>query len=148
MRARLMSKSELKWSEQSEESDFEAALQYLSLLASSDQAKAVVRSLRTAAPVKHAAKDLLRAAQLPLLPRDEPHVSDDFKRIEKGKPLSAVLLVRGEIAKGLPLIVADGYHRICASFLLDEDAEIPCRVAELPRREATLAGAVGHGYDL
>jgi hypothetical protein len=31
----------------------------------------------------------------------------------------------------LPLIVADGYHRICASYHLDEDADIPCRITDL-----------------
>jgi adenylate cyclase len=56
----------------------------LSLLASDTKAEALVRSLRGARPVEHAAKDLLRAAQLPLLPRDEPHVVADLKRIEKG----------------------------------------------------------------
>jgi hypothetical protein len=33
------------------------------------------------------AKDLLRAAHLPLLPCDDPHVDDDLKRIHKGKSL-------------------------------------------------------------
>jgi len=32
----------------------------------------------------------------------------------------------------LTLIVADGYHRICASYHLDEDADIPCRLVDLP----------------
>jgi len=31
----------------------------------------------------------------------------------------------------VPLIVADGYHRICASYHLDEDADIPCRITDL-----------------
>jgi hypothetical protein len=29
----------------------------------------------------------------------------------------------------VPLTVADGFHRICASYHLDEDADIPCRIA-------------------
>jgi hypothetical protein len=41
------------------------------------------------------------------------------------------LLVRGSLASGLPLTVADGYHRICASHYLDEDAEIPYRIVDL-----------------
>ena len=45
--------------------------------------------------------------------------------------LSPVLLVRGQAAGGLALIVADGYHRISASYHLDEDADIPCRIADL-----------------
>jgi hypothetical protein len=45
--------------------------------------------------------------------------------------LSPVLLVRGTLRPEVPLIVADGYHRICASYHLDEDADIPCRIADL-----------------
>ena len=76
-----VSKSKLKWSEKEEDSDFDAALQYLSLLCSDRKASALVKSLRGSKPRDHAAKDLLRAAQLPLLPSDESHVSDDLKRI-------------------------------------------------------------------
>jgi hypothetical protein len=74
---------------------------------------------------------LLRAARLPLLPSDESHVSEDLKRIQKAKALAPVLLVRGDIATGLPLIVADGYHRICAVCYFDESAPIPCRIADI-----------------
>jgi hypothetical protein len=31
------------------------------------------------------------------------------------------------------LTVADGYHRICASYHLDPDSEIPCRVVNRGR---------------
>jgi hypothetical protein len=126
-----MSKPKLKWSSKDDDPDFDAALKYLSLLASDTSAEALVGSLRGARPIEHAAKDLLRAAQLPLLPRDEPHVDADLKRIEKGKPLLPVLLVRGEMAGGLPLVIADGYHRICAVCYFDESAPIPCRIASL-----------------
>jgi hypothetical protein len=126
-----MSKPKLKWSNKDDDPDFDAALKYLSLLASDTSAEALVRSLRDARPVEHAAKDLLRAAQLPLLPRDEAHVDADLKRIQKGKPLPPVLLVRGEMASGLPLVIADGYHRICAVCYFDESAPIPCRIVSL-----------------
>jgi hypothetical protein len=65
-----------------------------------------------------------------LLPREEPHVDNDFKKINKGKPLPPVLLVRGEISRGIPLIVADGYHRICAICYFDESAPVPCRIID------------------
>jgi hypothetical protein len=81
--------------------------------------------------MERAAKDLLRASNLPLLPRDDPHVDDDLKRIHKEKPLAPVLLVRGDMAKGVALIVADGYHRICAVCYFDESAPIPCRMVHL-----------------
>ena len=125
-----MAKSELKWSEKEEDADFEAAFQYLSLLCSDRKAHALVKGLRGSKFLEHAAKDLLRAAALPLLPRDDPHVDADLKRIQKAKPLAPVLLVRGDIASGHPLTVADGYHRICAVVYFDESAPVRCRVAD------------------
>jgi hypothetical protein len=43
-----------------------------------------------------------------------------------------VLVVRGHLGTGRPLTVADGYHHICASYHIDEDADIPCRLVDLP----------------
>jgi hypothetical protein len=126
-----VSKPDLKWSEEEEDKDFEAAFKYLSLLRPDAKAHALVKSLRGAKLIEHAAKDLLRAAQLPLLPRDEPHVDQDLKRIQKGKPLAPVLLVRGDMGNGLPLVVADGYHRICAVVYFDESASVRCRMADV-----------------
>jgi hypothetical protein len=126
-----VSKAKLEWAEKGEAEDFEAAIRFLSLLCQDAKAAALVKKLRKAKLVEHAAKDLLRAAQLPLLPRDDPHVDDDLKRIHKGKSLPPILLVRGDIANGLPLIVADGYHRICAACYFDESAPIPCRIADI-----------------
>ncbi len=131
-----MSKPKLKWNEKGEGEDFEAALNYLSLICSDDKANALVKNLRGSKLVEHAAKDLLRAAELPLLPSDESHVNEDLKRIQKGKALAPVLLVRGNLASGLPLIVADGYHRICAVCYFDESAPVCCRIADIAHRGA------------
>jgi hypothetical protein len=84
--------------------------------------------------VRHKAKDLLRSSQLPALPPENLHVARDIGKVKAGKKLSPVLLVRGQLGSDLPLIVADGYHRICASYHLDENADIPCRIADLPSR--------------
>jgi hypothetical protein len=43
-----------------------------------------------------------------------------------------VLVVRGRADKGVSLMVADGYHRICASHHLDENADVPCRLVAWP----------------
>jgi hypothetical protein len=125
-----VSKPKLEWTEKGEAGDIDAAVKFLSLLCSDTKAKALVKSLRGSKLIEHAAKDLLRAAQLPLLPSDESHVDADLKRIHKGKALAPVLLVRGDLAAGLPLVVADGYHRICAVCYFDESAPIPCRIAD------------------
>ncbi len=87
-----------------------------------------MRLFGKAKTVEHAAKDLLRASNLPLLPREEAHVEADLTRIRKGKDLAPVLLVRGDMGQGVPLVVADGYHRICAICYYDENAPIPCRL--------------------
>lgn len=125
-----MSKPKLEWAERAEVDDLDAAVNYLSLLCSDTKAAALVKSLRNSKLVEHEAKDLLRAAQLPLLPRDESHVDEDLKRIRKGKALAPVLLVRGDLASGRPLIIADGYHRICAVYYFDESAPVRCRIAD------------------
>jgi hypothetical protein len=120
----------LSWKEEPDEHDFPAAADYLSLLLS-DPGPAV-DELSRSQTVQRKAKDLLRASRLPLLSPDDPEVSRDLRKVAKGEPLSPVLLVRGQALAGRALIVADGYHRICAAYHLDEDGDIPCRLVDLP----------------
>jgi hypothetical protein len=124
------------WKERPDEHDYPAAEEYLSLVTSPAAAKRLARRLRVAPIVHRKAKDLLRASGLPLLAPDNFHVAKDLKKVTAGRLLSPVLLVRGMLRTQIPLIVADGYHRICASYHLDEDADIPCRIADLLEREA------------
>jgi hypothetical protein len=126
-----MAKEQIVWKKKSEPQDYEGALNFLTLIFPAAKSKSLLRALHKTENIERAAKDLLRAAGLPLLPRDEPHVDEDLKRIHKGKPLAPVLLVRGDMSKGAPLIVADGYHRICAICYYDESAPIPCRMASV-----------------
>lgn len=93
-------------------------------------AERLVRRLRAATIVHRKAKDLLRAGVLPNLPADNIHVAKDLAKVKNGELLSPVLLVRGQLDSGIPLTVADGYHRICASYHLAEDAVIPCRIVD------------------
>jgi hypothetical protein len=121
------------WKDEPDDHDYPAAEDYLSLLMPPAGAKRVVRRLRAAPLVRRKAKDLLRASRLPVLPPDNLHVARDLKKVRDGKGLSPVLLVRGQLASEVALTVADGYHRICASYHLDEDADIPCRIADLTK---------------
>ena len=50
----------------------------------------------------------------------------DRKKIKNGKQLSPLLLVRDEA--NAKLIIADGYHRLCAVYSLTEDVLIPCKI--------------------
>jgi hypothetical protein len=126
-----MVKKNVRWEKKPDQKDYDAALNYLSLIYTTAHAGKMVKSLRKSKMTERAAKDLLRASGLPLLSRDEPHVSDDLTKIRKGKSLSPVLLIQGDLTKQMPLVVADGYHRICAICYYDENAPIPCCMASL-----------------
>jgi len=127
-----MANQEEIWTERPEDHDYPAAEQYLSLVMRPDEAHSLVEGMR-ALPIKAwKAKDILRASGLPLLSDAVTHVRRDLDKVRSGKPLSPVLLVRGDAHTRRPLIVADGYHRICASWILDENTDIPCQMADLP----------------
>ena len=111
-----------------EEHDYDAAADYLSLIAEAPVVDRTVAALRTADPTFRKAKDILRAAGLPLLlPETSKHVRTDLGKIHDGAELSPILLVRGDFYSSA-LQVADGYHRVCASYLTDENTSIPCRL--------------------
>jgi hypothetical protein len=100
------------WKDEPESEDFPAAANYLSLLVGRTLGDKLAKALRKKKVLEHyAAKDLLRASGLRLLAKDDSEVAEDLEKVKSGEQLSPVLLVQGE-----PLWVADGYHRICASY--------------------------------
>jgi hypothetical protein len=116
----------VKWLPRPEKHDFQAAEDYLSLLMPPERAATLRRRLAAARDdITHRkAKDILRASQLALLGEDNKHVASDLRKAASGAALSPILLLRGGAAH--PLIVADGYHRVCASYWVDENTDIPC----------------------
>lgn len=122
------------WERKPSGEDYAAAEKYLSLLFQPTQAKNIVAALRRAPTSYYQAKDLLRASQTHLLDSDNAAVAKNLKRIKKGKKLSPVLVIRGNAAQSVTLTIADGYHRICASWQWDEDLAIACCIADLPRK--------------
>ncbi len=116
----------VRWLDEPEAHDFDAAKDYLSLVGAPDLVEKTVAALQKAEPTYRKAKDILRAAQLDLLPTTNPHVKADLAKIGAGKRLSPILLVRGDTARGAALQIADGYHRVCASYVTDENTNIPC----------------------
>jgi hypothetical protein len=124
----MASGSEVLWGEEPDEHDYPAAADYLALLAPAAQISEIVAALKQAPIVHKKAKDLLRASCLALLPKDNPHVQLDLKKIKKGTALSPILVVRGELNTGVAMQIADGYHRVCASYYTDENTDIPVRI--------------------
>jgi hypothetical protein len=122
----------VKWADVPADHDYPAAASYLELVVPPAQAQAVAALLAKATTETKFAKDILRAAGLPLLPAMDAEVAKDLAKVARGTPLSPILLVRGDLAAGRALQIADGYHRVCASYHLSENTEIPCRLVDLP----------------
>lgn len=118
---------EIRWLADVEDHDYPAAESYLQLIYSCDRVKDIVAALKAAPIIQFKAKDIFRAAQLSLLGVSNSHVEKDIKKIKGGTALSPLLLVRD--AAHARVIIADGYHRLCAIYQFDEDAWIHCRIA-------------------
>lgn len=123
-----MSKTvEIKWSSEPEEHDYPAALSYLCLLYDEQTATNHVNDLKRASTSNFKAKDIFRASGLSLLGISNTHVARDQHKIKSGRELSPLLLIRDSVSGRV--IIADGYHRLCAVYSYDEDAVIPCKIA-------------------
>ena len=117
-----------KWLDEPEAHDYDAAAAYLSMLADNDAVDKTMAALTAAKPVYQKAKDILPAAGLKLLPETNAHVRSDLAKMSDGTKLSPILLARGSAVGGYALQIADGYHRVCASYLTDENTGIPCHL--------------------
>jgi hypothetical protein len=117
---------QIQWRPDPEDHDYPAAGSYLSLLYTPDRVAEMVEGLKVAPITSFKAKDIFRASRLSLLGVSNSHVEKDRKKIKKGLPLSPLLLVR-EVSTGR-VVIADGYHRLCAIYGFDEDAWIPCKI--------------------
>ncbi len=115
------------WLADVEEHDYPAAQSYLNLIYPNSGVMKIITKLKVAKIKSFKAKDIFRASSLSLLGVSNSHVEKDKRKILKGKALSPLLLVR-DIANG-KVIIADGYHRLCAVYGFDEDAVIPCKIA-------------------
>ena len=122
----MKNKIEIKWLAEPEDKDYPAAGSYLSLLYDEPAAAKYVEHLRKAPMSKFKAKDIFRASGLSLLGISNSHVEHDREKILTGQSLSPLLLVRGK--GNQEVIIADGYHRLCAVYSFDKDALIPCKI--------------------
>jgi hypothetical protein len=114
------------WLDVPEDHDYPAAESYLGLVFSPDEVTKLVAALRDASITEFKAKDIFRASGLSLLGVSNGHVDRDRKKIAAGEELSPLLLVRDR--RNRKVVIADGYHRLCAVYSFDEDASIPCQI--------------------
>ena len=116
----------IAWAARPAEHHYAAAESYLSLIYPATRAAAYVKKLKRAPIVTFKAKDIFRASGLSLLGISNKRVENDRAKIKAGQPLSPLLLVR-DSANGR-VIIADGYHRLCAVYGFNEDVPIPCQI--------------------
>ena len=116
----------IKWLSEPEEKNFPAAESYLGLIYDDTKVATFVSNLKKIAVSTSKAKDIFRASGLSLLGISNSHVDKDRKKIEDGQPLSPILLIRDE--HNGKVIIADGYHRMCAIYSINEDELIHCKI--------------------
>ena len=117
---------DINWLKAPEKHDYSAAQSYLSLLFAERVVRAYVLRLKRAPLSTFKAKDIFRASGLSMLGISNKHVKADQAKIRSQRQLSPLLLLR-DVTHG-KLIIADGYHRLCAVYSYDEDALIPCKI--------------------
>ncbi len=123
----MPTKTSIRWLSKPADHDYPAALSYLSLIYGEKTAANLVSKLRRSKISEFKAKDIFRASGLSLLGISNSHVKADRKKITSGREVSPLLLI-SDTANG-KVVIADGYHRLCAVYSFDEDAVIPCKIA-------------------
>lgn len=122
----MAKKTEINWLSEPEAHNYPAALSYLCLIYDEKTAIRYVDNLKQAKISEFKAKDIFRASNLSLLGISNTQVNKNQQKIQSGDKLSPILLVRDSVNG--KVIVADGYHRLCAIYTYDEDAVIPCKI--------------------
>ena len=111
----------VRWKKDVDAHDYAAASSYLSIRFGESRAEEVVAELQKQPVITRRANDILRATGRPPLPLSDPGVLKDLKKVLAGQKLSPILVAEGDIA--------DGHHRICASWHWDEDCPVACCLA-------------------
>ncbi len=66
-----------------------------------------------------------------LLPATNDHVADSLTMMQQGKKIDPLLMIRGRMSHGVRAQIADGYHRACAAWYIDQNTDIPFQMATL-----------------
>ena len=117
----------ITWQDDANPDDYEAAGHYLALVDNQKNIDKTLADLKAGTIVEYKATDLLRAAQLIVPKADHRPTREQIKKIKHGEPVSPVLLVRVPALR--KVIVADGFHRICAAYRIDPDVVLHCKLA-------------------
>jgi hypothetical protein len=118
--------TDINWLPEPIEHDYGAAENYLQLFYKPKVCRALVKKLRRAKMSTFSAKDILRASGASLAEIKIFDWSGQMQQITDGTALAPILLVRQD--NGAHLLIADGFHRMCALFVQDEQISVPCKI--------------------
>lgn len=119
-------KVEIKWLPEPASDTYDSAKTFLELMYKPKKARRWVKRLKKAGVSEYAAKDILRASAIPIATVRAFDWKKQQDEIKQGDPLSPILLIRQN--NGGPLIIADGFHRMCALFSTDQEVSVPCKI--------------------
>jgi hypothetical protein len=122
-----MEQTKINWLSSPVDSDYVSAERYLSLLFKPRKCRKLLRKLRAAPMSEYPAKDILRASRTPMSEVAAFDWGRQQQQIREGEALGPILIVRQNDGAGL--IIADGFHRMCALFAEDELIKVPCKIA-------------------
>lgn len=123
-----MSNSNLQalWMSAPKPHTYEAARSFLTLLYKPTTVNKLIAQLRRRDQVElFKAKDIIRASCLTPLTLENAHVAKNAVKIRDGEEMSPPLLVVDPHLGRL--IVADGYHRVSACYVVNEDMDVAVR---------------------
>ena len=123
---RMNQENRVTWLKEPAEDTYTSAEIFLQLTYKPKKAKRLVEKLRHAGMSEYAARDILRASATLMSWVNAFDWSRQQQAINSGTPISPILLVRQN--DGGHLIVADGFHRMCALFAEDQDIKVPCKI--------------------
>lgn len=108
----------IKWADTPSADDLADAAHFLTLLGGSVSGHAP-------SAVYYPAKDLLRAAGVSTpLPRDSAGVKKYLDRYRRGTEINPCLIIPGDVIAAIPLLIPEGFHRVCAAYHLAEDTPV------------------------
>ena len=117
-----MKKKAIKWYGVLKPEHIDAAIDYLSLFFDKARLKVIKKKITENQKnlISYKAKDILRASGFAPLSPNDSEIVDQLKRIRNGLPLHPIILV----TVNSKLYIADGFHRVCACYSLDDATEV------------------------
>lgn len=118
------------WNDKPDPDDYSHARDFLALMMPDAFADKAVALLRAAPIVQLRANDILRASPAGYPTDSDPDVDKHVDQIKDGQPFAPVLLIQGTADTAPNLAIADGWHRVAATYLQDPTAMVPAKIAK------------------